>query len=136
MKPTVFSEPVSDGTLSDCARPCHPGDRAALALSEPNWVGTPARRHRDQAGQRYILFPAGDVFALEPAVQSHPLGREPLKRASKTAQYPDQASEIVHSPGLRQRLRATGLIALRIETLGPLQSGLECCLCILPGPFH
>src|SRR5262245_24933929 len=79
MKRTEFRGLMSDGALSDCARPCNPGDRAALALSEPNWIGTPAGRHRDQAGQCYILFPAGDVSALEPGVQSDPLGREPLK---------------------------------------------------------
>src|SRR5215468_11317785 len=80
MKRTVFDGPIGNGALSDSARPCNLGDRAALALSEPNWVGPLARRHRDQAGQCYILFPAGDVSALEPAVQSDPLGRESLKR--------------------------------------------------------
>jgi len=136
MKRTVFDGPISHGALSDCARPCNPGDRAALALSEPNRVGTPARRHRDQAGQCYVLFPAADMFALEPAAQSDPLGREPLSRCIEGSAGPDSISEIVHSLGVRQRLRATGLITLRIETLGPLQSSIECCPCALPGPLH
>src|SRR5262249_908112 len=85
MKPTVCGGSIGNGALSDCAWACQLGAWPALALSEPTWVGTAARRHREQAGQCSVLFPAGDVFALEPAAQSDPLGRQPLRHVKGSA---------------------------------------------------
>src|SRR3982075_985139 len=68
----------SDGALPDRARPCNPGDRPALALSEPDRIGAAAWRHRHRAGKYDVLFPADDMFALERVAEPGVLGREPL----------------------------------------------------------
>src|SRR5262245_41329678 len=125
MKRTGSGGTMSNGALSDCARPCNPGDRAPLALSEPNWVGTATRRHRDQAGWCHILFPTGDVLGFESAVQSDPLGREPLKRLSPTK----HRREFVTLPG-GPEIRASGS-AIRGQ-LGPTARQdltLACVIC-------
>src|SRR3954451_13658178 len=109
---------MSDGAISDCTRPCHLGDWPALALSQPNWVGTAARRYRDQAGQFYILSAADDVFAFEPPAQPDPLGREPLKwhdsRPSSAGSAFDQRKLYIRSASAKACEQARSPCASRV----------------------
>src|SRR5215471_21762781 len=74
-----------DGTLSDRARTCDPGGRAAVALSQQAWARPLARRYHHRAGERNGLCPAGDLLVAEPAAEPGVLGRQPMKprRASR-----------------------------------------------------
>src|SRR5262249_13884698 len=54
-------------------------------------------------------------------------------RASSAA-FCIRSPETVHSLSIREGFRATGLIALLVEALGPCQRGRECRLCPPLGP--
>src|SRR5215471_7241243 len=67
-----------DGTLSDRARTCDPGGRAAVALSQQAWARPLARRYHHRAGERNGLCPAGDLLVAEPAAERGVVGRQSM----------------------------------------------------------
>ena len=59
---------IGQAEFMPSSRRCKFGGRPALALSEPDWFGSVARRLSDRTGEHDVLFPSDDVFGFERTV--------------------------------------------------------------------
>lgn len=115
--------------LSDYSRHCKFGGRPALALSEPDWFGSIARRLRDRTREYDLLFPANDVFAVELAAELGLLGPESLNKLPPARPDAWRARPKLHYTcagcrGLPNQLRVRSVLPF---CLAPAEPGMIAC---------